>query len=319
MTTAFDPATYKDTTRLQWDEAASAWHAWGPTLEDWLGDATTLMLDAAGIHTGSAVLDVAAGAGAQSLTAARRVGPAGRVLATDISPVILRYAAAAAAAGLTTVQIRQLDGERLDVEPAGFDAVITRLGLMYFPDQPRALAGMHRALRPGGRVAAIVFSTPEHNGFFSIPVAIARRRAQLAPPAPGQPGPFGLGAPGVLARLLRQAGFTDVGTQLLSAPLRLPRAIDCVRFLRESAGALHQMLAGLSPTERHQTWQEIHTELSRFERPDSFQDPCELIVAWGTKKTADTAALVPHSENGEFGTPGPQSALRYVPPARRRR
>jgi ubiquinone/menaquinone biosynthesis C-methylase UbiE len=290
MTTAFDPATYKDTTRRQWDEAAAAWHAWGPTLEDWLGEATTLMLDAAGIHTGSAVLDVAAGTGGQSLSAARRAGPVGRVLATDISPVILEYAAAAAtAAGLTTVQIRQLDAEQLDVEPAGFDAVITRLGLMYVPDQPRALLGMHRALRPGGRVAAIVFSTPEHNSFFSIPVAIARRRAQLAPPAPGQPGPFSLGAPGVLARLLRQAGFTDVGTQLLSAPLRLPRTADCVRFLRESAGALHQMLAGLSPTERHQTWQKIHTELSRFERPDSFQGPCELIVAWGTKRTPDTA------------------------------
>ena len=289
MTTAFDPATYKDTTRRQWDEAAAAWHAWGPTLEDWLGEATTLMLDAAGIHTGSAVLDVAAGTGGQSLAAARRAGPAGQVLATDISPVILGHAAAAAAAaGLTTVHTRQLDAEQLDVEPAGFDAVITRLGLMYLPDQPRALVGIHRALRPRGRVAAIVFSTPEHNSFFSIPVAIARRRARLAPPKPGQPGPFSLGAPDVLARLLRQAGFTDVGTQLLSAPLRLPRATDCVRFLRESAGALHQMLAGLSPTERHQTWQEIHTELSRFERRDSFRGPCELIVAWGTKRTPDT-------------------------------
>ena len=126
MTTTFDPDTYKDTTRRQWDEAAAAWHAWGSTLEDWLGEATTLMLDAAGIHTGSAVLDVAAGAGGQSLTAARRIGPAGRVLATDISPEILRYAAdAAAAAGLTTVQIRQLDAEQLDVEPARFDAVIS--------------------------------------------------------------------------------------------------------------------------------------------------------------------------------------------------
>ena len=74
MTATFDPTAYKTTTRAQWDDAAAAWHAWGPTLEDWLGEATTLMLDAAGIHTGSAVLDVAAGAGGQSLAAARRVG-----------------------------------------------------------------------------------------------------------------------------------------------------------------------------------------------------------------------------------------------------
>jgi cyclopropane fatty-acyl-phospholipid synthase-like methyltransferase len=98
MTVTFDPVHYKNTTRTQWEDAATAWHTWGPTLEDWLGEATTLMLDAAGITTGSSVLDVAAGAGGQSLAAARRVGPSGQVLATDISPAILECAAAAAAA-----------------------------------------------------------------------------------------------------------------------------------------------------------------------------------------------------------------------------
>ncbi|GAA2904883.1 class I SAM-dependent methyltransferase [Pseudonocardia halophobica] len=291
MTTiTFDPAAYKDTTRAQWDQAAGAWHGWGPTLEDWLGEATTLMLDAAGVGTGSAVLDVAAGAGGQSLAAARRAGPSGRVLATDISPVILRYTeAAATAAGITTVQIRTLDAEQLDVEPGAFDAVISRLGLMYLPDLPHALAGMHRALRPGGRVAAVVFSTPDRNGFFSVPVSIARRSAGLGPPAPGQPGPFSLGAPGALEQVLRQAGFVDIGARAVPAPFRLPRATDCLRFLRESAGALHQLLAALSATERDQTWQQIHDELSRFERADGFQGPCELIVAWGTKTRSHIA------------------------------
>ena len=284
MTVTFDPILYKDTTRAQWEEAAAAWHAWEPTLEDWLGEATTLMLDAAGIHTGSTVLDVAAGAGGQSLAAARRVGPSGRVLATDISPAILGYAAAAAAAaGLTTVQTRELDGERLDVDPAAFDAVISRLGLIYFPDQPGALAGQYRAMRPGGRIAAIVYSTADRNGFFSIPVSIIRRRAQLPPPAPGQPGPFSLGGPGVIEDLFRQAGFRKVGSQLVPAPLRMPAAADCVRFERESFGALHQMLAGLTPAQRDHAWQDIHTELARFEGPDGFEGPCELIVAWGVK------------------------------------
>ena len=284
MTVAFDPIGYKDTTRAQWEEAATAWHAWGPTLEDWLGETTTLMLDAAGITIGSTVLDVAAGAGGQSLAAARRIGPSGQVLATDISPAILQYAAtAAAAAGLTNVRTRELDGEQLDVDPAAFDAVISRLGLIYFPDQPGALAGQYRALRPGGRISAIVYSTAERNGFFSIPISIIRRRAQLPLPAPGQPGPFSLGGPGVIEDAFRTAGFRDVGSQPVPAPLRMAHTQDYVRFARESFGALHQMLAGLTPAQREQAWQEISTELARFQGAEGFKGPCELIVAWGVK------------------------------------
>ena|SRR5947209_1007764 len=157
MTVTFDSVHYKETTRAQWQNAATAWHAWGPTLEHWLGETTTVMLDAAGITTGSTVLDVAAGAGGQSLAAARRVGPSGQVLATDISPAILAHAAtAAAAAGLTTVQTRELDGEALDVDAAAFDAVISRLGLIYFPDQPRALGGWCRTADASMRSAGWV-------------------------------------------------------------------------------------------------------------------------------------------------------------------
>jgi SAM-dependent methyltransferase len=284
VTVTFDPIRYKDTTRAQWQDAAAAWHAWGPTLQDWLGEATTLMLDTAGITSGGIVLDVAAGAGGQSLAAARRVGPSGHVLATDISPAILDHAAeVASAAGLANVTTREMDGERLDVEAATFDAVISRLGLIYFPDQAGALAGQYRALRPGGRISAIVYSTPDRNAFFALPVSIIRRRAQLPPPAPGQPGPFSLGGPGVLEDALRAAGFRDVGSQTVPAPLRMAAATECVRFERESFGALHQMLAGLTPEQRDEAWQEIGTELARFEGPDGFEGPCELIVAWGRK------------------------------------
>src|SRR3954447_22122329 len=225
MTTAtptFDPVAYKATTRAQWEQTADAWHRWGPTLEAWLGPATELMLDLGEVREGSRVLDVAAGAGGQTLTAARRAGPGGHVLATDISPAILAYAKSEAErAGLDNVAVREVDGEALDVETSAFDAVISRVGLIYFPDRRRALAGMLRALRPGGRLATITYSTPEANGFFSVPISVVRTRAQLPPPLPGQPGPFGLGAPGVLETTLRDAGFVDVEVHRVPAPLRL--------------------------------------------------------------------------------------------------
>lgn len=277
---SFDPIQYKTTTRQQWEDAAEAWQRWGPTLEAWLGESTERMLDVAGVSGGSNVLDVAAGTGGQTLTAAWRVGPKGRVLATDISPTILEYAAKSAAeAGLTHVDTLEADGEALDVlQPKTFDAVISRLGLIYFPDKQRALAGMRQALRDGGRLSAIVYSTPDRNEFFSLPVAIIRKRVQLAPPEPGQPGPFSLGDPGLLEATLNNAGFRHVTVEAVPAPLRMPSAAECVRFERESFGALHQMLAGVPTDQQPAIWDEIETELSRFETSAGFVGPCELLV-----------------------------------------
>ena len=291
----FDPEQYKATTRQQWEDAAEAWHRWEPTLEAWLGEATERMLDATGVTTGSRVLDVAAGAGGQTLAAARRAGPSGSVVATDISPTILTYAAKSAAeAGLTNIETVEADGEALDALPAGsFDAVVCRLGLIYFPDQQRALTGMRGALRDGGRVAVVVYSTPERNQFFSIPVSIIRERAQLPPPAPGQPGPFSLGGSGALEAALTTAGFSDVSVDPVPAPLRLSSAAECVQFERESFGALHQMLAGVAASERPAVWDEIEAALGRFEAPDGFVGPCELLVASGTKEATAQDAGAP--------------------------
>jgi SAM-dependent methyltransferase len=281
----FDPVRYKRTTRQQWEDAAEAWHRWSPTIETWLGPATEAMLEAAGVTSGSSVLDVAAGAGGQSLAAAYRAGSRGRVVATDISPTILSYAAKVAAeTGLANLETREVDGEALDVFPAAsFDAVISRVGLIYFPDRQTALAGMRRVLRDGGRIAAIVYSTAERNQFFSLPVSIIRRRAQLPPPEPGQPGPFSLGSPGVLESALTAAGFTDVRVETVSAPLELATAAACVQFERESFGALHQMLAGVPEAGRSAVWDEIATALERFETNGRFVGPCELLVASASK------------------------------------
>ena len=230
------------------------------------------------------MLDVAAGAGDQTLQTAERVGTKGYVLATDISPAILRLAAEnARKSGHQHVETRVLDGENLDVAEASFDAVISRVGLIYFPDQQAALQGMKRALKPRGRVAAIVYSTPDKNPFFSIPVSIIRRRANLPPPLPGQPGPFSLGAEGVLEDAFEKAGFSDIQCMRVAAPLKLSSADECIRFEQDSFGALHQMLAGLDGQGKAGAWEEIAEQLQQFEQDAGFEGPCELVVASGTR------------------------------------
>ena len=280
----FDPDRYKTTTREQWQSAADAWDRWTPTLQAWLGPATEVMLDLAAIGPGDRVLDVAAGAGEPAITTAKRVGPTGSVLATDISPNILaRARRAAAAQGVTNLETRVMDGEHLDLPDASFDAVLSRVGLIYFPDRQRALAEMRRVLRPGGRVATMVYSTADRNQFFSVPIDIIRRRAQLPPPVPGQPGPFSLGGPGVLEDAYRQAGFGQIVVRTLDAPVRMASVAEYVRFADEAFGALHQMLADMPEPDREATWDEITRELRQFEGPEGFVGPCEMIVGVGTK------------------------------------
>lgn len=284
MEAVFNPVHYKSTTREQWQTAAQAWHKWNPTLKTWLGPATVLMLDMARVEKGQRILDVAAGAGEQSITAAERVGPEGYVLATDLSPRILEFAMELAAEkGLKNIEVKEMDGEDLTVPDNSFDVVISRVGLIFFPDQQKALKEMLRVLKPGGFVAAIVYSTVDKNPFFSTPVSIIRKRAQLPPPVKGQPGPFSLGAEGVLDAAFEQAGFTNIRSEYINAPVLMATARDCVSFEYESFAALHQMLGNLSEDEKKAAWQEIEEELTKFENESGFSGPCELVVGVGQK------------------------------------
>lgn len=283
-TATFDATAYKAATTRQWQNAAQAWSEWGATLRDWLGPATEIMIDLADISLGCSVLDVAAGAGDQTMQIADHIGPDGYILATDISSNILDYAAAnAKAQGYGQIDFKVMDGENLTSGTGQFDAVVSRVGLIYFPNQMKALQGIRDTLKPGGRFAAMVYSTPENNGFFSIPVATIRKAANLPAPAKGQPGPFSLGQPGVLAEVLAQAGFSNIREQTVQAPLELPTAADCVRFERESFGALHEMLKGLETAAQDDVWADIETSLQAFENRKGFSGPCELVVVSGQK------------------------------------
>ena len=177
--------------------------------ERWLGEATELMLDQAGVGPGSRVLDVAAGAGGQTLMAARRTGPGGILLATDIAePLVERVRLNAIAEGVSHVYATVADAERLDFDPGAFDAAICRLGLMFLPDVGAALRGIRTALRLGGRFSAVVYAEPEHNPVIAAITATHE--------------PFSLSEPGVLRAALEDAGFVDVEVEPVDAPLPLP-------------------------------------------------------------------------------------------------
>jgi len=157
-------------------EIADRWSAGQVLRQQIFGAATETMLDVASVQPGNRVLDVAAGTGEQTLIAARRVGPLGYVLAADISASMLDVASEAARKeGLTNVETRVMNAENLALDADSFDAVICRIALMLFPNPANALAEMRRVVKPGGKVAVIVFSALEKNPYHGIVFGIVRR------------------------------------------------------------------------------------------------------------------------------------------------
>jgi SAM-dependent methyltransferase len=162
-TSTFDPVRYKATIRAEWRAAAAGWQAWLEVLEaeDAGAAVSRTLVELAGIGPGDAVLDVAAGYGEPGLTAARAVGPGGRVVCTDISEEMLAVGRQRAAAeGLDHVQFLECDAEALALEEASFDAVLSRQGLQFLPDVAGVLVRLHAFLKPGGRLVAAVWGPP---------------------------------------------------------------------------------------------------------------------------------------------------------------
>jgi SAM-dependent methyltransferase len=281
---SFDAAKYKNAQREQWNKDGAAWRRWSPALERWYGEVTRRMLDLAKIRPGQRILDVAAGAGEPAVGAAERVGPSGYVLATDLSEGIVELALQVARErGLEQIETRAMDGENLELPDAAFDAVLCRLGLMYMPHPVTALREWRRVLKPGGRVAVGVFSTPDRNPWGAVPASIIRERAQLPPPVPGQPGPFSLGGAGVLEDVLRQAGFASPEVHAVPVPHRTASAAEYVRVAREAFGGFNAMIAHLPPRERDSVWNEVEGSMRRFESRGGFEVPGECLVAAATK------------------------------------
>jgi SAM-dependent methyltransferase len=271
--------------QAQWDAAATGWHAHGAQISHWLAPATDAMLVMAGIRPGHRVLDVAAGAGGQTLDIARRVGPAGSVLATDLSPVILSLAAQEARqAGLVNVQTQVADAQDLPLELAGFDAVVCRLGLMLCPQPLAALRGMHRALKPGGRMCTMVFSHAASNPCIGLLMATALEHAGLPPRDPATPGGLlSLGLPGLMDELWHTAGLREVATTRLNAPFRLPSAAAYLDFVRSAAGPVQEILKGLDDAARQAAWSDMATRLGVFNTATGWEGPNELLLTAGRR------------------------------------
>jgi len=215
MTTS-DPAAIKAEQREYWAKASAGWRIADERIRTQMAPMTERMVALAGITPGMRVLDLASGTGEPGLPIAHAVGPEGRVLLSDQVVEQLDFAREKAEAqGLTNVEFRVADAETLDVEPASFDAVTCRWGVMFMPEPERCLRMAHEALTPGGKVVLAVWGAPNLNPFFTVPwQALLKTAPDARPPQVGDVGSvYAFAERNRLVAVMGAAGFRDIATE----------------------------------------------------------------------------------------------------------
>jgi SAM-dependent methyltransferase len=247
----FDPQRLKSDQRRDWDAAAAGWKKWWPVFERAAQHVSDRLVELTSLKAGARVLDIATGNGEPAVTAARRVGPAGRVVATDQSAGMLAIARERAAAlGLNNIDFRESDAEALSIEERGFDAVVCRWGLMFMPDLAKALSGLHERLAAGGRLATAVWSTADKVPMISLANDIVRKLAGLPPPPVGALEPLRLADTSILSKALTDAGFSDVTIERLSVAYEFDSPAAFTQFRADVSAPFRALLGRQTPEMR---------------------------------------------------------------------
>ena len=253
----------------QWDSVAAGWGKWWRTIEKGAQSVSERMLDLAGVRAGHRVLDIATGIGEPALLAASRVGPAGLVVATDISSRMLDVARERAASlGLTNVEFMEVDAAQLDFPGGSFDVVLCRWGITSLPDPSSTLAEIRRTLTPDGSFATAVWEAgPRGRPLASLAGAVAREMFDSPPPRQEAPAPPG-SARKALEEEMIHAGFRDIRSEEMTMALDFSTAEDCIQYLMDVSPELGALLSARSSGARARYRHTLADRLQQFVAAD---------------------------------------------------
>ena len=207
--------------KASWNKFSPGWKKWDALTMGFLAPHGAAIIDDLKPSGSSVVLDVAAGTGEPGLSMARMLA-GGKVVLTDLAEGMLQVARdKAAAARAKNVEFRVADACELPFEDDSFDAVSCRLGFMFFPDMQLAAREMVRVLKPGGRLATTVWSSPERNFWVTCMMQNIKKHIDLPAPPPGAPGMFRCAQPGLIGGLFEAAGLREV------REAEIPCKLDC--------------------------------------------------------------------------------------------
>jgi SAM-dependent methyltransferase len=273
-----DLQTYRETSLQTWDEMAPGWEDRREWILGITGAINEWLADRVDPQPGQTILDVAAGTGDLGFIAAQRVGESGKVLCTDFAIQMVEAARRTGEGlGLSNVEYRVLDAEKMDLDDDRVDGVLCRWGYMLMADPAAALSETRRVLRDGGTLAFAVWQTPDRNPWAALPGVTLVQRGHMPAPEPGAPGIFAMGEAERVAALVTGAGFGEPQLEELTFDWRYS-ADDLWDALTQLAGPLARVINELPEQERQDTRAAIEESLAQY-REDG-----ELVVpaaCWG--------------------------------------
>jgi SAM-dependent methyltransferase len=262
---AIDLDAYRKQSRETWGQMATGWQ----DRRDWLmaitGSVNDWLVDKADPQPGQTILEIAAGTGDLGLHVAERVGEEGRVISADLTPEMVDVARAnGQALGLTNVEYRVMDAEKMDLGDDSVDGVVCRWGYMLMADPVAALKETRRVLRGGGRLAFAVWAGADRNPWAAVPGMTLVQLGHAPPPQPGMPGIFAMADPARIRGVVSEAGFSEPELEEITVDWRYADSDDLWDTLTRITGVLAQTINALPDAEQQATRAAIMENVAQF-------------------------------------------------------
>ena len=263
-----------------WSAVARGWARLADRIEDVHDDVTDPMLDGVGPLGGRHVLELGSGPGTLAARLADLVGPGGSLVASDVAEGMVEVLRERVPA---RVDVRRIDAAAIPLPDASVDAVLFRMGLMLVREPERALAEIHRVLRPGGRVALAVWGDMGHNPWLTSVGMSAAMTGLVDGPPIGAGGPFSLGDPADLERRVRDAGFDPVTVTVEDAVRRYASAEEHLEMVCALAPPL-AVAIGSATAEQQQVLRRTVAEITaQYRDGDALLLPSRAVVCVATR------------------------------------
>jgi ubiquinone/menaquinone biosynthesis C-methylase UbiE len=281
---AIDPVEFRDAQKESWDHAAAGWKKWSEWWDRYASSVSERLVQLADIEPGARVLDVAAGYGEPALTAARKAGSDGRVVATDISAEMLAFGRERAeSAGVSNIEFMTSDANSLDFPHESFDAAVSRWGIIFEPDGEATAERVRGFLKPEAKFAISSWGEPETVPFIARPMKTALEFLGEEPPPPGTPGPLSRPTPEAIGGLLQGGGFSDVQVEEMELALDWASPEEFSVYIKDIVAPIIKMVEAHPEDVQEKAWKAIADDIrSEAESDDSLQLSNKVLLAVGT-------------------------------------